>query len=347
MADGAAILVVEDEAFNRGLLLRHLDREGYENVSEAENGRLALEVLRDGNFDLVLLDIQMPEMDGLEVLRAMRAEAALAAIPVIMISAVEELDSIVRCIELGAEDYLPKPFNPTILRARVGASLEKKRLRDREQSYLAEIEDEKRVIDELLGVILPAAAADELKEKGYVTPRRYENVALLFCDIVEFTAHCERRDAADVVANLQTLFEAFEDFAEAHGMEKIKTVGDEFMATANLLRPNPEPLATAARAGLAMAQAARGLDPGWEVRVGVNAGPVAAGIVGRQKYQFDVWGDTVNTASRMAGIGNPSAVAMTLEAWRLIQDGFEGRSLGAAMVKGKGEVTVMECFAER
>ncbi len=135
-ATQGVVLVVDDIEANRDVLSRRLQRQGYE-VARAENGRQALEKLRAEKFDLVLLDIMMPEMDGYEVLQRLKADDASRHIPVIMISALNELDSVVRCIELGAEDYLPKPFNPTLLKARLGASLDKKRARDREQELAA------------------------------------------------------------------------------------------------------------------------------------------------------------------------------------------------------------------
>src|SRR5215470_5108533 len=126
----AALLVVDDIEDNRFALSRRLARQGYLNVTTAADGRQALELLNSRPFDLVLLDIMMPKVNGYEVLAAMKANECLRHIPVIMISAVDEIDSVIRCIELGAEDYLPKPFNPTLLRARVGACLERKRLHD-------------------------------------------------------------------------------------------------------------------------------------------------------------------------------------------------------------------------
>ncbi|WP_280156353.1 fused response regulator/phosphatase [Piscinibacter sp. XHJ-5] len=138
----AALLVVDDNEDNRYTLTRRLSREGYANIVTANDGRQALEVLRSQRVDLVLLDIAMPELNGYQVLEQMKEDAALHDIPVIMISAVDELDSVIRCIELGAEDYLAKPFNPTLLRARVGASLDKKRLRDLVRESLQRLEGE-------------------------------------------------------------------------------------------------------------------------------------------------------------------------------------------------------------
>jgi sigma-B regulation protein RsbU (phosphoserine phosphatase) len=142
-ADGPALLVVDDNDDNRYTLTRRLTREGYTNLTTATNGREALDLLQSKRFDLILLDIMMPDMNGYEVLERMTAAGAeLRNIPVIMISALSEIESVVRCIELGAEDYLPKPFNPTLLRARVGASLEKKRLRDEVRAGLARLGQE-------------------------------------------------------------------------------------------------------------------------------------------------------------------------------------------------------------
>jgi sigma-B regulation protein RsbU (phosphoserine phosphatase) len=142
-ADGPALLVVDDNDDNRYTLTRRLTREGYTNLTTATNGREALDLLQSKRFDLILLDIMMPDMNGYEVLERMKAAGAeLRNIPVIMISALSEIESVVRCIELGAEDYLPKPFNPTLLRARVGASLEKKRLRDEVRAGLARLGQE-------------------------------------------------------------------------------------------------------------------------------------------------------------------------------------------------------------
>ncbi len=142
VANGPALLVVDDNEDNRYTLTRRLNKEGYRNLSTANDGRAALDLLKAQPFDLVLLDIMMPELNGYEVLEQMKASAELRDVPVIMISALSEMDSVIRCIELGAEDYLSKPFNPTLLRARVGATLEKKRLRDEVRASLSRLEEE-------------------------------------------------------------------------------------------------------------------------------------------------------------------------------------------------------------
>ena len=339
----SSLLVVDDEPFNHTLIKRLLDAEGYADVSFADNGRQALDMLQESNFDIVLLDIEMPELNGFEVLESIKADLNHRHVPVIMISGVEDTESIAKCIELGAEDYLAKPFNATILRARLGACVEKKRLRDQEKSHLEQIRTEKKKADELLTVILPSSIASELKATGKVQPRGYDKVGMLFCDIVGFTNYCSGRSAEEVVTGLQTLFTKFEEITTKYNMEKIKTIGDEFMAAAGLTNPDYEPLLTVVKCGLEMAAAAPEVSADWKVRVGVHAGPLVAGIVGDQKYQFDVWGDTVNVAARMAGAGNPGAVTMTHDSWLEIESECQGKMLGKMDIKGKGEIDVVEC----
>jgi len=153
----AAVLIVDDNEHNRYTLTRRLKREGYANLTTADNGRQALEALNAGRFDLVLLDVMMPEMNGYQVLEHLKADRQLRDVPVIMISALDEMDSVIRCIELGAEDYLARPFNPTLLRARVGASLEKKRLRDEVRASLERLELELDAARKLQAGMLPSA----------------------------------------------------------------------------------------------------------------------------------------------------------------------------------------------
>lgn len=334
------ILIADDQETNRDLLRRRLERQGH-RVSVAENGRVAVEMLRSEPFDLLLLDVMMPEMNGYEALQLLKSDELLRHLPVIMISALDEIDSVVRCIEMGAEDYLPKTFDPVLLKARIDACLEKKRLRDRETLYLRQIEQEKRRADELLHVILPEAIVQELAATNRVEPRQVEDVAVLFCDVVDFTPYCAANDPQEVYENLQRLIERFEEIAADCGLQKIKTIGDSFMATAGLLYALENPVLNAVRCGLQMVKAAAEVTTCWQVRVGVHVGSVMAGVVGRQQYLFDVWGDTVNTAARVEKHGRPGLVNVSAEAWSRISEHANGESLGLIQVKGIGE---MELF---
>jgi class 3 adenylate cyclase/CheY-like chemotaxis protein len=349
VAAPARILIVDDEPFNRDVLTQELELLDHDAVT-AIHGRDALDRLAGETFDLILLDIMMPEMAGYEVLRRLKDDARLRHVPVIMISALGDLDSVVRCIELGAEDYLPKPFDPVLLRARIGACLEKKRWRDQEIAYLErierqmeEIERERSRADRLLHVILPPSAVSELKARDRVTPRRYEQVAVLFSDIVSFTSYCERHPAEEVVANLDQLTRACEELISAHGLEKIKGVGDGVVATANLLEPHAAPVMASVRCAFAMAEAARANPAGWQIRVGIHVGPVVAGVVGQSKFTFDLWGDTVNLAARLSDLGETGAVHLSEAAWRRLDGRARGQPLGPVALKGKGEIEVWRC----
>jgi adenylate cyclase len=337
------ILVVDDNDDNLYTLKQRLARQGYGDVMSAVNGREALDLLAAGPFDLVLLDLMMPEIDGFGVLERMRADTALRHVPVIMISAISELDGVVRCIELGAQDYLTKPFNGVLLQARVGACLERKRLHDREVTHRLEVERERRRADQLLHAILPASAVAELKATDRVQPRRFEDVVVLIADVAGFTSYCDARPPEEVVSNLQLLVEAFEASAVRFGMEKIKTIGDAVMATAGLLEPNEDPVMAALRCAFATAAAARGNPARWEVRIGIHRGPVVAGVVGRSKFSFDLWGDTVNVAARLAGLGQESGIYLTAAAWRHVVGRAQATALGCVPLKGKSAIEVYRC----
>jgi adenylate cyclase len=337
--ESGKLLVVDDNEINRDMLSRRLERQGHRVVT-AESGRAALERLASEAFDLVLLDVMMPEMNGFQVLERLKADEKLRHIPVIMISALDEIDSVVRCIEMGAEDYLPKNFNPTLLRARIGACLEKKRLRDREVLYLRQIEEEKKRSDELLHVILPPEIVAELKTTNAVKPKRYENVAVMFCDIVGFTPYCAQREPEEIVAHLQELVEAFEVLAVRYQLQKIKTIGDSFMAIAGALKPLPNPVENTVRCALEMVATARTLGAGWEVRSGIHVGPLTAGVVGLQQYLFDCFGDTVNTAARVESNGVPGAVNVSATAWKAVAHLCRGESRGLIKLKGLGDMEV-------
>ncbi len=333
--DEGRLLLADDDEPNRELLRRRLEKLGYE-VEVCRNGLEALQRVRAGRFDLVLLDQIMPGLDGAAVLASLKADPHLRHLPVIMISAFDQPESIVRCIELGAEDYVAKPFDPVFLRARIGAALEKKRLRDREVSYLQQIEEQKQRSDELLHIILPEDVANELKTSNTVQPRRFENVGVLFCDLVGFTTYCDQQAPEQIVQELQRVIESFEELAARHQLEKIKTIGDAFMATAGVPTALPNPALACISCGLDMIAAARGLPPRWQVRVGIHVGPVIAGVVGRRKYQYDVWGDTVNLAARMAETAQPGSICFSSAMRRFLGGSVVAEAMGRFEIKGKG-----------
>src|SRR5450755_3793665 len=242
--------------------------------------------------------------------------------------------------EVGAVDYIHKPFSAPIVLARVNTHIALR-------AALQQAHEAQKQADELLHCLLPEAAAEEIRNIGTVIPRRYEGVAVLFCDVVNFTSYCDKHEPEEVVSRLDALFIAVERVAAAHGLEKIKTIGDAFMAAAGLLRQADDPLGSAVLCGLEMATTSIDAQLGWAVRVGVHVGPVVAGIVGQERYQFDIWGDTVNIAARMASKAMPGSVAVTDDIWTQIKDRFESESLGELEIKGKGIIPVVAVRREK
>ena len=330
-AGQAHLLVVDDIEANRDVLGKRCEREGY-RVSSAENGRQALEMVGAESFDLVLLDIMMPEVDGFQVLSHMKADPALCDIPVIMISALDEIKSVVRCIEMGAEDFLAKPFDPVLLRARIGASLEKKRLRDEQKRKTAELEraieyaeTQRRESESLLRNILPAQIADELRARGEVEPRYFEDVTILFSDFVGFTHATENLAAEDLVNLLHSYFTAFDRICGKYGLEKLKTIGDSYMLVGGLPERNPSHPVDAVMAAFEMVRVIEEMsspDAPWKVRIGIHTGPVIAGVVGIKKFAFDIWGETVNFSSRMESSGAANRINLSTRTYSRVKDFF-------------------------
>ena len=332
-AGSSRILVVDDNASNRDLLSRRLVREGY-CVTAAENGAAALALTAAANFDLVLLDLMMPGMSGFEVLCRLKAEAGTRHIPVIMISALDELDSTVRCIEAGAEDYLPKPFNPVLLRARIGACLDKKRLVD-------ELRIEQQRSEALLLNILPRPIVERMRQGEQAIADRIADATVLFSDLVDFTSLCASLSPEETVGLLGLLFSQFEDLAVRHGLETIKTIGDGYMVTGGILEPRPDSAVAVAEMALSMLdiveRARRATGKDLRLRIGMHTGgPIVAGVLGTHKIAYDVWGDTVNTAKRMETYGLPGRVHVSAATRRALGDAFRCEPRGLLDVKGKG-----------
>jgi adenylate cyclase len=304
------VLVVDDSRTLRMLLIRELNAIGIVKITEAVNGQDAMNKIQAEQFDLMLIDMEMPELDGLEVLKLVKADALLRYLPVIVISGAEQFDKTVECIQVGAEDYLPKPFNSVLLRARVFSSLEKKRLRDIDQSRIVELQREKELLnleqmktDKLMLNILPKPIADRLKRGESNIAGNYPEVTVLFSDLVGFTKMSSQKSAGDLVKLLNDLFSRFDRRAENLGLEKIKTIGDAYMAVGGLPIPRSDHADICAEMALGMfddlVEFNQQYDADLAMRIGLNTGPVVAGVIGFTKFSYDLWGNTVNTASRM------------------------------------------------
>jgi CheY-like chemotaxis protein len=335
LAERGNLLVVDDSAENRDLLHLLLQQQGHQ-VTVAASGPEALDLLGHQPFDLILLDVMMPDMDGFAVLERLKSNDDWRHIPVVMVSALDRLDAVINCIARGAEDYLIKPFNELLLRARVGACLEKKRLRDREMEHLQRI-------DSLLRAIFPEEVLPELTREGTIRPRRYERVGVCFADVVGFTSFCDQHlDRPEYVAGMLKWYVGeFERVAREQGVQKIKTIGDAFMMASGLPVAVDNPVLRLVRCAHEMLAAIRKGPAGWQVRVGIHVGPVVAGTLGEQQYSFDLWGATVNIAARMESIGRPDTITLSDTAWQDVAEVCRGEPRDAA-VRGIGHMIVWE-----
>jgi adenylate cyclase len=344
------ILVVDDDFSNRDLLRRRLAHEGHE-ILLAASGRQALDILEHEAIDLILLDLLMPDMNGIEVLETLKSDTRWYAIPVVMISGLSETDAVMRCIEAGAEDYLPKPFDVVLLRARINAGLERKRWRDRERDYLASLRAEKERSEALLRNILPDPIVLRLNEGEKVIADRFEAVSILFADIVGFTPAAAMMSPANLVGMLDRTFSAFDDLALHLGVEKIKTIGDSYMAAAGLPLPCEDYLERMAEFALGMLGALDRLNSAYgtsfRIRIGMHSGPVIAGIIGRHKFIYDVWGDTVNMASRLESHGVANRIQVSETVRTALAGSYDFEQQGTVTLKGRGEAVTYFLVSRR
>jgi class 3 adenylate cyclase len=287
------ILIADDNRVNRLLLARGLEHQGHAVVF-AEHGREALDLLRGRHFDMMLLDVLMPELDGYEVLAELKLDPHLRDIPVIMTSALDELDSVVKCIEMGAEDYLTKPINPVLLNARITASLEKKRLRDQQR--------------ELISKFATKEVAEDLLTSGFSLGGKHLDASAMFCDIRSFTTIVEAREPAETIELLNDYYTLMMDAIGAEGGIVNQMVGDGLMAIFGAPLPRDDHRQRAVLAACQMVDMIRLFNEEQAAReklqiqigIGIASGPVVAGYTGtNHRATYTCVGDTVNVAARL------------------------------------------------
>lgn len=334
------ILVVDDVEANRGLLARRLERDGH-RVRTADGGHSALNMITQHPFDLVLLDLMMPDINGYDVLVRLKDSDDLRDIPVIMISALDEIESVARCIEVGAEDYLSKPFNPILLQARINAALEKRQWREREKLYLSQMEAEKKKYESLLHSILPQKIVTRLNGGETTIADRHDDVTVLFSDLVGFTEMSSKLPPTHVVHYLNRVFSGFDEIASELGVEKIKTIGDAYMVAAGVPEHRDDHAEVIVEMAHRMLSRVEVLnhEMGYSVhiRIGVHSGPVVAGIIGSHRFLYDVWGDTVNVASRLETTGGPGRIQLSEETAMRVTHRFKLSDPMDLRIKGKGQ----------
>jgi adenylate cyclase len=342
------VLVVDDSRVNRLVLVRHLAALGLEAL-EAENGAEALEQLRatPGAVDLVLLDVVMPELDGYETLAALKADDAIRHIPVIIVSGVEELESVVRCIELGATDYLTKPISPSILRARINASLAAKRLRDLELEYMERqaglvqtIQRQKAELSRFLSPQIASLISSPGGEQLLSGHRR--QITVVFCDLRGFTSFAEMADPEELFGVLAEYHRMMGAAITGHAGTLEHFAGDGVMIFFNDPLPQDDHVERAVRMAIDMRDRFRELSAGWRKRgyqlgfgVGIATGYATLGRIGFEgRYDYGAIGNVVILASRLSGQAAENQILLSQRAQAMVEGLVEVESVGELTLKG-------------
>jgi adenylate cyclase len=333
------LLIVDDNKVNRLLLSRSVELLGH-RAALAENGRIALEKLRCESFDLLLLDIEMPELDGFAVLEQIKADLQLREVPVIVTSSIEGLNNVVRCIELGAEDYLPKPVNSVLLKARIGATLEKKRLRDQQKA--------------LVRRFATSEVAEDMLQSGFALGGKRIHASVLFSDIRGFTALVESQGPEETIDLLNTYYMLMFDAIGSHGGVVNQMIGDGLMALFGAPLPLDDCAGSAVAAGLEMVELIEQFNlersavkkAAIRIGIGVATGDVVAGYTGtQQRATYTCIGDTVNLAARLEAHTKVAGHSILIDdtTQRALDCSVPTQALGQVPFKGKA--AAVEIFA--
>ncbi len=346
----AKILIVDDAPENIDILQNLL--QGFK-LSVALNGEKALKLAFGNNKpDLILLDIMMPGIDGYEVIRRLKSDEITKGIPVIFITALSEATDETKGFALGAADYISKPFQPDVVRARVLTQLvlqanksELMRLNAKLIENNKIIEAERKRADELLNNILPEQVIKDLKEKGSTEPMLYQNASVLFLDIVGFSKLASKIQPRKLIDELNEIFSKFDSITDIYNCERIKTIGDSYMAVCGVPEQNEKHAQLLMGAAIDFLSYIKDrnseLSEGqhkFEIRIGMNSGPLVGGIVGTKKFIYDVFGDTVNIASRMESHGEPMRIMVSENTYNLIGQTYSFEERGIVQVKNIGDM---------
>ncbi len=342
------VLIVDDQEANVSLLEQMLRGAGYVSIASTRDPNEVCELHLKNRYDLILLDLQMPGMDGFQVMESLKEIETGGYLPVLVLTA--QPDHKLRALKAGAKDFVSKPFDLAEVLIRVYNMLEVRLLHLETKKLYDRVVAEQKVSERLLLNVLPHSIAERLKGRPEVTADSFTEViadsfaevTVLFADIVGFTKFSEGVSAEVLVDVLNDIFTRFDGIADTRGLEKIKTIGDAYMAAAGLPVPVADHAIRAAHMAVDMIEAVDRFNEHrrykLKVRIGIDTGAVVAGIIGKRKFLYDLWGDVVNTASRMESHGVAGRIQVTDSTRQRLSEPFMLEKRGAIDVKGKGEM---------
>ncbi|MDF3819094.1 adenylate/guanylate cyclase domain-containing protein [Leptospira sp. 96542] len=392
MESAKKILFLEDNPI-QGLVLKRLLEANHFEIRWAKHGKEGLLVLESFIPDLIISDVEMPEMDGFEFCKHVKKNPNWSSIPVVICTSLSEPEDIIHGIEAGADGYVTKPYEETYIMYRIESLLNNKieikedvspisinyagqeftiradrmqilqlllsiyenTVKQNKELMAAQIDIRQKAqaieksleeSDRLLRNILPIKIVERLKEKGFAEPEFFSSVSVLFTDFKGFTDVAELMTPSELVEQLDLSFAQFDSITEMYNLEKLKTIGDSYMAAGGLPEPNNTHPVDIVRAGLEIKDFMETIKtirmdqgfPYWELRIGIHTGPVVAGVIGNKKFAYDMWGDTVNTASRMESSGEVGKVNISRTTYELVKDFFNCEYRGKISAKNKGTI---------
>jgi len=361
------ILIVDDQRTQSMGLSQMLRRLGYSDLLTASSAENAYELMRLNSVDLepvrckidmILMDVNMPGVNGIDACAEIKSNATWRDIPIIMVTSSAEIKDLSDAFNAGAMDYIQKPPIMDELSVRVSSALKLKyetderkkrehdlalvnhRLEDTLHTLAnqhMQLASERERSEKLLLNILPAPVASRLKAGEKTIADQFDEVTVLFADIADFTPLASSISPVEVVEMLNNIFSIFDSIVEKHGLEKIKTMGDAYMAVGGLPIPSMDHADAVANAALEILEAFPKIaNYGLKLRIGIHTGPVVAGVIGKNKFIYDLWGDTVNIASRMQTHGHKGAIQVTARTHDILQDKYLFQPRGEIAVRGKG-----------
>jgi class 3 adenylate cyclase/CheY-like chemotaxis protein len=361
------ILYVDDEENNLTSFRAALRR--YYNVFTAQSGAEGMQIIANNDIHVIVTDQRMPNMTGVQFLQHIPDEPDNIRM---ILTGFSDMDAIIEAINTGqVYRYITKPWDKDELKITIDNALEAVRLRRDNKHLISELQEnnehleekvrlrtieiekksilleaEKEKSEKLLLNILPEEIAEELKRYGRSYARKHQQVSVLFADITGFTSIAENMMPDELITQLDECFRGFDHITEKHGIEKIKTIGDCYMCASGLPTDKDDNAVTAVNAALDMLEFMNGFNatkkiqnlPLFKLRIGIHTGPVVAGVVGITKFVYDIWGDTVNLASRMEHQSEPGKINISEATWSLVKNHFDCEYRGKIDVKSKGEI---------
>ncbi|MFP4025130.1 MAG: adenylate/guanylate cyclase domain-containing protein [Thiohalospira sp.] len=344
--DQTTILIVEDDPLYGKIIEQVLiDMDNKIQLLKSSDGLEALKIANKKNPDLIITDWDMPKMNGIDFCIKLQKNPEFKNIPVIMCTGINtSSENLKTAFESGVVDFIRKPIDKMELLSRVISMLKLSESYQTIKKQKEKILEEKEKSDKLLLNILPAKIANDLKSYGTTEPELFNNVTVYLSDIVDFTQKAAKISPKELINELNDIFKGFDEIMEKHHCERIKTVGDGYMAVCGMPVPNKNHAENIVKAAIEIIQFLTERNKKnpqqWEIRIGIDTGDVVGGIIGTKKYIYDVFGDTINTASRLEQTSEPMRIHITENTYNLVKDKFVFIEQPPIEIKGKGKMNM-------